>query len=165
MLLVESMKEVVSERNDVFCYIGGSGPLRRELEARVSELGLHKHVRILGFVPEDELVYWFNSADLFVLPSLSEGNPGVMFEALGCGTPVVATRIGGIPEVINSEEYGVLTDAGDSHKLAKTLLNALDKNWNHEKILSYASRFSWENNASAMKGVYDEITSAEIRSG
>lgn len=77
--LIEAVKHVIKSRNDVLCFIIGGGLLKNELKRQIKELGLQNHVKLLGFVPDEELNYWMNAADLFVLPSLSEGDPTVMF--------------------------------------------------------------------------------------
>jgi glycosyltransferase involved in cell wall biosynthesis len=77
----------------------GEGPLRTELEARAKRLGLGQRVTFRGSVPHAELPLWYRSADVLVLPSLSEGVPNVLLEASACGTPWIATRVGGISEI------------------------------------------------------------------
>jgi len=84
-----------------------------------------------------------NSCDLFVLPSLNEGNPTVMFECLGCGKPFIGTKVGGIPEIIVSDDYGLLAEPTNSERLAETILLALDKNWDTTKIKAYSAQFTW----------------------
>jgi glycosyltransferase involved in cell wall biosynthesis len=79
--------------------IVGQGPLRAALEELADELGIVGRVRFLGPVPHAELPRWFRAADVFVLPSHSEGVPNVLLEASACGTPWVASRVGGIPEI------------------------------------------------------------------
>ncbi len=152
--LISAMKEVVKVRKDVLCFIGGSGPLKGELEKQIKDLGLQEHVKLLGFVSDEELGYWMNAADLFVLSSLSEGNPTVMFEALGVGLPFVGTRVGGVPEIIISEDYGLLCEPANPKDLAEKILIALEKEWDREKIRKYAEQFTWETIAKRTLEVY-----------
>lgn len=151
------MKNVVNVRTDVLCFIGGRGPLKEKLEKQIKELGLQDHVKLLSFIPSEKLSLWMNAADLFVLPSLSEGNPTVMFEALGVGLPFVGTAVGGIPEVIISEDYGLLCPPANSKCLAEKILIALEKKWDREKIRKYAKRFTWGNIAKKLLKVYEEL--------
>ncbi|GAH02137.1 unnamed protein product, partial [marine sediment metagenome] len=83
--LIEAVKELVKYRKDVLCIIVGDGPLRKDLKSQIKKLCLENYVKLVGSKPHDEIPLWMNAADLFVLPSLSEGNPTVMFEALGVG--------------------------------------------------------------------------------
>ena len=161
--LIRGMKTVVEKRDDVLCFIGGAGPLRNKLQQQINEFGLQDHVKLLGFVSDEELEYWMNAADIFVLPSLSEGNPTVMFEALGVGLPFVGTTVGGVPEIITSEDYGLLCPPADPECLAEKILIALDKEWDRERIREYAKQFTWENIAKRTLGIYRQVLSKEAR--
>ena len=142
--LIKAMRIIADSRDDVISCIGGSGPLQGDLQHRVDELGLSDRVRLLGFVDDAAIPTWMNAADLFVMSSLNEGNPTVMFEALGCGTPFVGTRVGGIPEIIVSDEYGLIVKPSDPEDLARAILAGLDKTWDRESIARYSRQFSWE---------------------
>lgn len=100
-----------------------------------------------------------NASDLFMLPSLNEGNPTIMFEALGCGKPFVGTKVGDVPEVITSDVYGLLVEPGDADDLAEKILVALDKEWDRGAILEYAERFTWESIAEKIIMVYQRLLS------
>ena len=115
---------------------------------------MQDYVKLIGFVPHDELPTFVNACDLFVLPSLNEGNPTVMFECLGCGKPFIGTKVGGEPEIITSEDYGFLVEPANSKELAEKVLVALDKNWNRECILDYAKQFTWNKISEQIVKVY-----------
>lgn len=155
--LVEAVQRIVRERKDILCVIVGAGKLRTALERQIHSLGLEDYVMLAGGKPHDEIPLWMNACDLFVLPSLNEGNPTVMFEALGCGKPFVGTRVGGVPEVVTSDEYGLLVEPADPDDLAKKILVALDREWDREAILRYAERFTWEKIAKEIVGVYEWV--------
>ena len=155
--LIQAMTTVVRNYNDVVCYIGGKGPLKNELQRQINKLGLQNYVKLLGFVPDDQLALWMNAADLFVLPSLSESFGLVVLEAMAVGTPVVATVNGGSEEIITSEDYGLLCPPKDPECLAEKILIALDKEWDREKIRKYAEQFKWENIVGEILGVYQSI--------
>lgn len=152
--LIEAMDDVVAEHPEALCVIGGQGALLRDLRRQVRDCGLEDHVEILGYVPENEVDVWMNACDLFCLPSLSEGNPTVMFEALGCGKPYVGTTVGGVEEVVTSEEYGLLCEPADSEALAAVLIDALDREWDAERIRTYAEAFTWENVTREIEALY-----------
>ncbi|ALV63888.1 Glycosyl transferase, group 1 [Thermococcus sp. 2319x1] len=152
--LITAMVRIVRKRDDVFCFIGGSGPLKDKLQHQINSLGLRNHVKLLGFVPDEELAYWMNAADLFVLPSLSESFGVVQIEAMAVGTPVVATINGGSEEIITSEDYGLLCPPADPECLAEKILIALEKEWDREKIRKYAEQFTWENVVMQILKVY-----------
>jgi len=155
--LIDAMDIICQQWDNVLCFIGGAGQERRRLQGQIDTLHLSDKVRLLGSVPGDQLALWMNACDFFVLPSLNEGNPTVMFEALGCGKPFVGTKVGGVPEVITSEDYGLLVDPADPEDLADKILVALDREWDSEKILAYAERYTWANVAKEIVDVYEEV--------
>jgi glycosyltransferase involved in cell wall biosynthesis len=105
------------------CLVGG-GPERPSLEARAAAEGLSGVVDFAGERHQDALPDWYRAADLTVLPSYSEGVPNVLRESLACGTPFVASRVGGIPE-LTSAAWGRLVPPGDPSALAGELERAL----------------------------------------
>lgn len=143
--LVQAVHDLVETNPDLICVIGGMGPARHDLEGMARRLGLSGNIRFVDFIARDKLNYYYNAADLFVLPSLSEGNPTVMFEALACGVPFIGTPVGGVPEVIDSDDYGILARIGDPEDLAAKIQEGLSKEWDRQKILAEAQRYSWEN--------------------
>ncbi len=155
--LIEAIPKIVTLREDILCVIVGAGKLRTALERQIRSLGLEDYIMLAGGKPHDEIPLWMNACDLFVLPSLNEGNPTVLPEALGCGKPFVGTRVGGVPEVIASDDYGLLVDPADPEDLAEKILVALDREWDREAILAYAERFTWENIAKEIMGVYEQV--------
>ena len=98
-ILVDACARLVREGVRFRCFLIGQGPLRPALQREVSRLGLGETVTLLGPRPHDQLPDWFRAATVFVLPSRSEGVPIVLLEALACGTPFVASRVGGVPEI------------------------------------------------------------------
>jgi glycosyltransferase involved in cell wall biosynthesis len=95
----------------------GDGPLRGALEAAAADRGLADAVSFVGAQPHERLPDWYRAADLTVLPSRSEGLPNVLRESLACGTPFVASRVGGIPEIAE-EGSSLLVAPGDPEALA-----------------------------------------------
>ena len=114
----------------------GDGTLRRELEAIGS--GAHLQVHLPGAKDAFEVAAWMAAADLVTLPSYSEGHPNVLVEALACGRPVVATAVGGIPEVVDAS-CGELVAPRDAAVLATALARVLDRPWDEHAL---ATRFS-----------------------
>lgn len=155
--LIEAIKEIVKQKKDILCIIVGRGKLKSELENRIKELSLCSYVKFAGGKPYDEIPLWINACDAFVLPSLAEGNPTVMFECLGCGKPFIGTRVGGIPEVITNEKLGYLVEPKDVNGLANGILEVLSKEWDKDYILNYAKQFTWDEIAKKIMEVYNEI--------
>ncbi len=101
--------------------IVGDGPLRPSLETRVAELGLGDSVRFAGRVPHDDVGTWMGACDVLVLPSLSEGLPTVICEAMLAGRAVIATPVGGTPELVEDGATGILIAPGNVTALADAL--------------------------------------------
>jgi D-inositol-3-phosphate glycosyltransferase len=106
------------EAPDTNCVFAGDGPMRSRLEALADRLGVADRVAFLGNVRPDELAPLYSSADLLVLPSFSETTSLVAFEAMACGTPVLSSRIAGLPEVVHDWRTGFLVKPGDVGQLA-----------------------------------------------
>lgn len=113
------------------------------LKLRVAALGLEEHVRFVGPRPHAEIDRWLNAADLFVLPTRSEGCPNVLLESLACGVPVVATDVGGVPEIIRHGRDGLLAPYGDLPALRDALQGALERPWDRTALVGRAREFDW----------------------
>lgn len=107
---------MLQTRRDLHFVVAGDGPLRTELLVLARSLGIEDHVSFLGH--RDDVQDLISAMDVFVLPSLHEGVPMVLLEALALGTPVVASRVGGIPEVLRDREEGVLIPSCDPPAIA-----------------------------------------------
>jgi glycosyltransferase involved in cell wall biosynthesis len=139
-------------------YIVGQGSLKNQLQSLINKYRLEDNIALAGGnKPSKEIPLWMNACDLFVLPSLSEGNPTVMFECLGCGKSFVGTNVGGIPEVITNKKLGILVEPKDVSGLANAILKALDKEWDKNYISKYAEQFTWDKIAEKIMEVYDEV--------
>jgi glycosyltransferase involved in cell wall biosynthesis len=102
----------------VLCMVG-DGPGRDDVERQAHELGIARHCFYLGY--QEDVAPWLAGMDAFVLPSSNEGTPASAIEALAAGRPVVATRVGGLPDVVREGESGFLVEPGDVDALADRL--------------------------------------------
>ena len=101
---------------------------------------------------------WINACDLFVLPSLDEGSPTVIPEAWGCGIPVVATAVGGVPELFQSNNIGILVEPRNSEDLASAILSALQTRWDSRCISDYAClQYTWKCISNEIIDVYAKL--------
>jgi glycosyltransferase involved in cell wall biosynthesis len=121
----------------------GSGPLRADLEALALRLGLKERVIFAGQQPNDKLKTFYSAADVLVLASSREGWPNVLLEAMACGTPVVATKVNGTPEIVTAPESGRLAAARDVPSLEAALQQLLAAYPSRVAVRQYAERFSW----------------------
>ena len=159
-LLIKALHILVYQRwrSDLRLAIVGDGPCRHVLVDLVVSLNLHDYVILVGSVPHHELNRWYSAADVFCLASAREGLPNVVLEALACGTPVVATPVGGIPEVISSERVGLLAQRDERH-LADTIAIALDRNWDSNTLVQHVRGWTWDHVAIALQDVFESVVS------
>jgi teichuronic acid biosynthesis glycosyltransferase TuaC len=153
--LIESMKKIHEIDSTILCVIVGSGGSKKSLETAIIKNNLSQCIRLVGAIPHNQIPLWMNACDVFILPSLIEGNPTVMFEALGCGKPFVGTNVGGIPEIIINEKLGILVKPKDIDGLAKAILMGLSTRWDSMYIIEYTSFFTWEKIAARIRDVYE----------
>lgn len=114
--LIDAMALVRGDIPNCRLIVAGDGPLREDLTRRIAVNGLTPHVQLVGY--QDPIARFFSAIDLFVMPSLSEGLPMALLEAMACRKPVIASSVGGIPEVITDGKSGVLMMPADSAQVA-----------------------------------------------
>jgi glycosyltransferase involved in cell wall biosynthesis len=117
------MPLVSAEVPDVYLILWGDGPERAALETLSRTLKIEERVRFVGYWPNASA--WLGLLDVFVLPSLSEGSPNALLEALAAGRPVVATCVGGIPELARDGTEALLVPPRDAQALAEAILRVL----------------------------------------
>lgn len=159
LYLIDAMDEVVKQRKDVLLIIAGDGYMKKSIIERVKELKLEEYIKLVGNKNHEEIPIWMNSSDLFVLPSLNESFGIVTIEAMACSKPVVATYNGGSEGILTSPGYGYLVQPRNSAELANKIIEALEKDWNHRKIQSYAQQFVWDKVAQKTLKIYSGILS------
>ena len=121
--LVDIVHLVHGKEKQIFVHVVGEGPLKENLEHKVNDLNLDHVIKFLGALAHpDPLFKEFDWADAFLLPSYTEGIPRVIAEAMSRGVPVVASAVGGIPQIIENEVDGFLVPAGDVDGFAEKLL-------------------------------------------
>jgi glycosyltransferase involved in cell wall biosynthesis len=130
---------------------------QRRLQTAIRKLGLDRHVLFAGPRPHAELRRWFSAADVSVLATQSEGWPNVLLESLACGTPVVATHVGGAPEIVRHREDGLLVPFGDAAALRDALLLAVKQPWDRRAIVRHAQPFDW---SESVEHALDELNAA-----
>jgi glycosyltransferase involved in cell wall biosynthesis len=123
---VKAIPEISKKRNEIRFLIGGDGQLRDKIEKYSDENNLNNKVKLTGWIPHDELPEYLNEFKLVVLPSYTEGLPNVMLEAMACGTLVLATPVGAIPDVIKDGETGFIMENNSPECIAENVIIALN---------------------------------------
>jgi glycosyltransferase involved in cell wall biosynthesis len=138
---------------------GAKGWFYETIFARVNELGLAEHVIFPGFVPAEELPWWYRAAELFVYPSLFEGFGLPVLEAMACGTPTITSNASSLPEVAG--DAALLIDPEDTEGLAGAMAHVLAEPKVAAKMraagLRQAARFSWARTAAQTAAVYRSV--------
>jgi glycosyltransferase involved in cell wall biosynthesis len=156
--LLDAFSLLVSKKNaPLSLFIVGEGESKQNLLVQVKERDIADSVEFVGAKPHEEIPLWMNACDVFCLPSLNEGLPNVVLEALACGKPVVATNVGGIPEIIENGECGLLVPPGNSTELANAIYAVINKSFNSPKLRSRVIPRSWEINA---QKIYTQLVKA-----
>ena len=142
--------------------MAGIGEMRGPAEARARELGIEGRITWLGKVPHDDVGWVMSAGDVFVLPSLSEGLPTVVCEAMACGLPVVATAVDGTPEIVDDPTTGLLVQPKDPVGLAAALARvmgdaALRAAMGAEALRRSEADYTWAANAARMEDVYRRV--------
>jgi glycosyltransferase involved in cell wall biosynthesis len=165
-VLLESAPSICHSIPKVRFVVLGEGPERPRLERRIAELGITNSFRLVGFRGDlDALIPW---ADVVVLPSLTEGLPNVALEAGAAGVPVVATAVGGTPEVVIDGLTGILVAREDSVALSAGVVSVLA---DRELARSYGisarqhlrASFSFEAQATAYQELFAELAVTKDR--
>jgi glycosyltransferase involved in cell wall biosynthesis len=140
--LMDAFVELAKIRPRLRVAIVGQGPYGDALARRAAAAGMEGRVILPGRRDAAGIAQWMRAADVFCLPSYSEGCPNVVVEALACGRPLVATNVGGIPELVN-EASGLLVPPRDAGALRGALDAALSKQWDSAGIARTSTR-SWD---------------------
>ncbi|MBY0578924.1 MAG: glycosyltransferase family 4 protein [Burkholderiales bacterium] len=141
----------------VHLVIIGEGPESASLQALASGLGLAGRTSFLGNLPQEELRRYYSASDALILASSREGWANVLLEAMACGTPAVATRVGGTPEVVNCREAGELIVERTPEAIAAGIANLLANPPGRDKTRSHACKFGWDEVSLGQKKLFERI--------
>lgn len=159
-IFLEASRIIIDEGRPCLFLVAGEGPMKEELENRVKSLNLKESVLFPGRV--DDIAEFLSCLDIFVLPSLSEGLSITLLEALAAEKPVVASRVGGIPEIVIDGVTGSLVPPGDPVSLAAKVMEHLD-NPEHSKSMGIQGRhrvkdyFALEDMVKRTEELYKEL--------
>lgn len=164
--LIDVAHQVCGQRKDVYFAVFGEGFLRQELESKIKSLGLKSHFFLPGFRRDIHAI--FQQIDIFILPSFTEGLPNVVLEAYAAQKPVIASAVGGTPEVVQHDATGLLTAPDDIQGLAQYVVDLASdetrrKNMGEAGCRYVAEHFSYEQQTKKYQELYDELCSRQQR--
>lgn len=162
-VLIEAMDHLVHRlgRTDVLLLLVGQGDITDRIRARTAELGLEANIQFCGVKPHAEIPVWMSALDVFCLPSRQEGCPNVVLEALASGRPVVASRVGGVPEILD-DRSGILVPPEDPAALAEGLAGALGRSWDPEALRGAVELLSWDAVGQRYMAMLEEIVGGTV---
>jgi glycosyltransferase involved in cell wall biosynthesis len=153
LILLESLSRIEADARPLLCMLGEDCSGGR-IASRIAELGLEGDVDFLGQRSPEVVLQYMRASDAVVLYSHSEGNPTVMFEALGCGRPYIGSDVGGVNAVIVDERLGLYGPPKDPARLTELMQQAMHTEWDEDFIRDHAQRYTWEKIASR---IHDEV--------
>jgi glycosyltransferase involved in cell wall biosynthesis len=157
------MPKIIKGVPDAKLVFVGSGGMREELERVCKKMGVEKCVRFAGFVGDVfKKALFYRAADVFVLPSAGPEIFGIVnLEAMACGVPIVASKIGGVPDIVKDGENGLLVPPRDSEALADAIIYLLENEDMREKMgkngRKKAEGYSWERIAEETEEIYEGL--------
>ena len=160
---VKAISDISEERDEIKFLVGGNGPLRDKIEKYLDENDLNgKKVELRSWIPHDELPDYLNKLKLLILPSYTEGLPNIILETMACGTPVLATPVGAIPDVIKDGETGFIMENNSPECIARNVIRALNHP-NLEKITRNARAlverdYTYEKAVERYKKILNEVS-------
>jgi len=135
--LIQALEILVKEDERICCLIAGDGELRERLETQIGKAGLSRSVFLLGHLPRESVLSLIDAGNIFVMPSRSEGTPIALLEAAVLRKPILATSVGGIPELVKNEEECLLVSSGNIFELVSGIRRLI-----RDKVLSERLRES-----------------------
>lgn len=163
-LLLRALHQILQRQPDLSerlrCIIVGDGPQRSELEQTIASLSLQSIVWLAG--NSNDVPAWLSHFDVFALPSLAEGIPNTILEAMATGLPVIATAVGGNPELVEHDVTGLLVPSGDTNALADAMLRLIENPqqrlmMGRVAVARIHETFNWDNTMNAYLQIYDEL--------
>jgi len=142
-VLLDAVPDVLARFSNTVIAIVGDGPLRESLIEQAISLGIEEAVRFMGV--RDDVFRLLNAVDLFAMPSLSEGLPMALLEAMGMGVPILASKLEGIASVVEHEKHGLLIPSGEVESLSLSLIRLLEDSSLREKLAIAGKRLVLDN--------------------
>jgi glycosyltransferase involved in cell wall biosynthesis len=154
-LLIRAMPCVAGAR----LLLVGEGPLRKDLDALAAKIAPGV-VEFRANMPQSELRFAYSACDVFALPSVKEGWPNVVLEAIACGAPVVASPVGGVPEILGDGSPGKLVAERSAEAWAEALSAMLARSMDPQEVRQYALAFGWDEVVAAQCALYEDVLDA-----
>jgi len=158
--LIDAANIAVKKNPNFVFLVVGKGPDQKDVQARIRQLGIENNFRLTGFVSDEDLPFYYNAANFFVLPSKSgEGLPLVALEAMACSLPMIATDTGGVREIL-MKDYGKLVPPNQPELMAKAILEYSRADLSARRLELRAiveEKYNWDKNVETLAEIYEEL--------
>ncbi len=158
-VLIKAISYLLKSEKNIHLFIAGMGEKQKQLEELSITENISSSITFLGPLNTKSIIDYYNVADVLCLPSKNEGLPNVIVESFFCGTPVVATKVGGIPTIVKDGENGFLVEPNSVSDLAEKIQKTIHHNWNREKIRKSISHYSNSNVIHKYHKIYNSLNS------
>jgi glycosyltransferase involved in cell wall biosynthesis len=156
-LVVDAFAQLRKRQPAARLLLVGEGPDRAHLERQIAAAGLAGAATLVGAVPNTDLAKWYSAADVLVLASSREGWPNVLLEAMACGTPAVASRVGGVPEIVQSAVAGRVVAERTGAAFAAAIEDLLAARNERSRVRQYAEGFSWDRTSQDQLSLFNAL--------
>jgi glycosyltransferase involved in cell wall biosynthesis len=155
-VLIRAFYQVHKKYRNALLVVVGSGPLEKEIYQLVSELGIASKIIFVGRVTHDQIPEYLAAADFLCLPSLREGCPNIVLEALSTGIPVLSSKVGAVPEMLSSEEHdlGLMAEPNNVGKFADIIEQGMAMDWQLPLKFNW---LSWQESADSISDVLTDV--------
>lgn len=123
---IKAIPIILETGKDIKFFLGGDGQLKNYIMKYLEENKLNNKIKLVGWIPHKDLINYLNELKLIVLPSYTEGLPNIMLEAMACGTPILASSVGAIPDVIKDGTNGFIMENNSPECISRNVIRALD---------------------------------------
>ena len=160
--LLSAFTKLNYKYSNLYLILIGNIPDRTALDKIVSSNYLNNKIYIVSEIPQNEIPYWLSASDIFVFPTYNEGLPNALMEAMACGLPVIATKVGGIPEVVRDGQNGILIDKKSVISIEHSIEKLINNKNMCKKMGEYGrtiieENFSWDSSAKKLTEIYNKL--------
>ena len=158
-LVIRSLPLVLSEFPETLLVVLGDGPDSAALRTEADRLGLRDRVKFVATMPQEQLCRWYSAADVLVLASSREGWPNVLLECMACGTPVVASDVGGVREIVRDPGVGRVVPERSERPLATAICEVIRQSPSCVEVRQYAEQYGWGSTSLAQAELFESMAS------
>lgn len=156
-LVIKALPLVLAKFPNVQLVVLGDGPDAGALREIARTQGLGEHIRFVSTMPQDQLRLWYSAADVLVLASANEGWPNVLLESMACGTPVVASDVGGVREIVRDRRAGRVVSQRTEDAIAQAVGEVLEQRIASTDVRNYSEQYNWDSTSRSQAELFERM--------